>query len=110
MEGEFLKECPPKAARRYTTRGSPRKADNQEWQEAKFQDRGSSQGFLVMFRSPVGFRQRDYYTSANTEGLQGVKDPATLRGPDQVNAIIIISGHWIPSQTVLFLSSPSITE
>jgi hypothetical protein len=29
----------------------------------------------VLFRSPVGIRQRDYYASANDDGLQGVKDP-----------------------------------
>jgi hypothetical protein len=78
MEGKFLKGCTPKAARRYATRGFQEISDNHEEKEAKFQDRGRSQGLPAMFRSPAGLRQRDYYTSAVHDGLQGVKDP---RGP-----------------------------
>jgi hypothetical protein len=54
-----------KAARHYATRGFQEISDNQEWQEAKFQDRRRSQGPPALFRGPAGLRRRDYYTSAN---------------------------------------------
>jgi hypothetical protein len=72
-EGKFLKGRTPRAARRYATRGFQETSDNQEGQEAKFQDRGRSQGLLAMFRSPAGPRRGDYYTSADHEDLPGVK-------------------------------------
>jgi hypothetical protein len=78
LEGKPLKGCTPKAAHRYATRGFQETSDNKEGQQAKFQDQGRSKGLPALFRSPAGLRQRDYYTSANHDGLQGVKDP---RGP-----------------------------
>jgi hypothetical protein len=67
-----------------------------------------TQGLSALFRSHVGLRQRDYDTSANAAGLQGVKDPrgqlgmtvsptartsgwpATARGTDQSNALVLL--------------------
>jgi hypothetical protein len=72
------KGCAPKAAPRYVRRGFQEISDNQEGKEAKFQDQGRSQGLPALFRSPTRLRQRDYYTSENHDGLQGVNDP---RGP-----------------------------
>jgi hypothetical protein len=69
----------------------------QSGQKAKFQQRGYCQVLPALFRRTPGPYQRDYYTSANHEGLQGVKDlrgpvgmtasPAS-RAPDEVNVII----------------------
>jgi hypothetical protein len=57
--------------------------DNKEGQEAKVQERGSDQVVPELFRRTHGSYQRDYYTSANREDLQGVKDP---RGPVGIHA------------------------
>jgi hypothetical protein len=50
-------------------------ADDQEGQEAKFQYRGYGKAMPELFRTGIGPSQREYYTSANHDGLQGVKDP-----------------------------------
>jgi hypothetical protein len=70
-EGMYWRGYVSKVACRFAARG----LDNQEGQEAKFQHRGYNQVLRVLFRRTPGSYQRDYYTSANHEGLQGVKDP-----------------------------------
>jgi hypothetical protein len=55
-------------------------SDNQEGKVVMFQDRRRSQGLPLLFRSPAGLRRRDYHTSTNVDGLQGVKDPRGLVG------------------------------
>jgi hypothetical protein len=65
------------AARRYATRGF------QEGQEAKFQQRWYGQVLPALLRRAPGSHERDHYTSANHEVLQGVKDP---RGPVGMHA------------------------
>jgi hypothetical protein len=108
LDGESLKGCTPKAARRYATQGFQETSDNQEGQAAKFHDQGRSQGLPALFRSPAGLPQRDYYTLANHDGLQGVRDPrrpigmtasptartsvypATLGGPTKVGLLFLL--------------------
>jgi hypothetical protein len=68
-EGKAWKVCTRKIARGYATGGF------QEEQRAKIQRRGYSQVLPALFRRTAGPYQRDYYTSANHEDLQGVKDP-----------------------------------
>jgi hypothetical protein len=60
------------ASRRGAQTANSEISDNQKGQEAKFQD----QGRPALFRGPAGLRQHYYYTSANYESLQGVKDPS----------------------------------
>jgi hypothetical protein len=72
MQAKSWMACMRHVARCYVTRGF------QEEQEAKFQQRAYGQVLLALFRRTLGPYQRDYYTSANHEDFQGVKDP---RGP-----------------------------
>jgi hypothetical protein len=62
---------------------NPASAEDQEGREAKFQEREYSQVLPALFRRTPGSCQRDCYTSAKHEVLQGVKDP---RGPVGIRA------------------------
>jgi hypothetical protein len=48
--------------------------EDMEGNEAKFQQRWYNQVMPALFRRTAGLYQRDYYTSANHEDSQGVKD------------------------------------
>jgi hypothetical protein len=52
---------------------------------ANFQYRGHDQVLPALFRTILGSCQRDYFTSAKQDVLQGVKDP---RGPVGINAML----------------------
>jgi hypothetical protein len=70
-EAKFLKGCTPRGAHQSNNQRCSRV---QERQKARFQQRRYDQALPAVFRRAPGPYQRDYYTSANHEGLHGVKD------------------------------------